>query len=162
MGRVLSDLDIVHVALTAMPANPHARVLSAKFAGYGPAGSAAGYAEVITLGQEIEQEYRHRHPDPDVEIADRLLATGCWPGPDTGLPLAMRRELAVRAVDAKWVRERRAPVDPEWQRRRQADRASVHAHVEATKAWEQHNATTSGCGFCNWCRRGAPANCDYR
>jgi hypothetical protein len=141
-GRVLAVIDpVAHVALTAMPMNPDARITSAKASpGAWPVPVTA--AAIVTTSQQIAQEHRRRHPDRFAEMADRLLDAGAWPGPETGFDLTTRRRLAMKAVDLKVTRQQQASRQaPELtlrqqreQRIRQLDDARFYAELAESRA----------------------------
>ncbi len=96
-GRLLDRVGIYGGAITPIPANERAVILSGKDAG-------ALAAAVLTVEQEIEAGRARRDPDRDRRRReDELLAASDWP--PRSLPRGIRLELLSGAAQAKAARD---------------------------------------------------------
>ncbi len=173
MGRVLTDLDVLHVALTPVAMNPAARVLSAKHgAGAWPPVAAAGAARVVTVAEEIGELQRGRGVDDGAEhrrkaavLADSWVSTELIER--LGVEAAYR--LHADAMAAQWRREQAGAVPSDPVHVEAAARAArwdeANARDSAAKAFDEQAARRAangdGCGACYRCLASQTDLCVY-
>jgi HK97 family phage prohead protease len=166
MGRILSDVDVFHVALTPVPMNPRAVVVAAKAgaATWPPAGS-AGVADVVTPMTAALADARRRDPARE-ELARKAawLEAHGWPPAHLVEQLGVEAayDMAMRPIAARLEREA-ARHDPAaeakaaWNRRQDEAMARKAADDERTR----RAAAGQGCGACHRCVGLRPDLCAY-
>lgn len=122
-ARELDQVDVFHIALTGVPANPSARVTAVK------GGAGTGLAGLPVPVVDIYADAQARHADPDQDRArreDAMLAAADWPPRD--LPRDIRLRLLQGSAEAKAARA--ASEDEAGRRERER--------------WERDNAYSTG------------------
>jgi HK97 family phage prohead protease len=164
-GRALVKVAVFGGAVTPKPANGLATILEGKTATVmEPAGVPVVHAwsPVVTVEQEIEQGRARRDPDRDrLRRMVKALEGAGWPPPELVAQLGIEAAFGLLEGAAKSAVLRQVSGDPE-RKAAQERRDRLNEESWARQDWQARNAKATGCGYCHWCRHGAPLNCVYR
>jgi HK97 family phage prohead protease len=152
-AQELDQIDVYHVAITPHPANRSAQIMAAKS---GPGGMSE-YARVVG-GAAVAAPAIAARPGPELDAAGHQLMADVLGRVEADSALASLEAWANSPeVQRAMVR------DPQLDlvERDRGRRARENDYTASLSAWKSQQATTAGCGRCQWCARGVPSSCVY-
>lgn len=161
MVRLIHEARLLEISLTPVPANPEAQLASVKAFSPGSGVDPAQLAEVNQLQAELEA-WAAREGSFQLAMAPSHV----WQAVAN-----VKAKTEMEALEADLMRWANDPENVELHRQAvEAEPAAVakrrwdqrNAYSNGLAAWKAAQATTPGCGHCQWCQRGAPSNCVYR